>query len=671
MKRKLALFMILAMLISLVPMNVFAATDNYVDKTPTVKKDSTATVKVTVEAKTGTTLGTESFKLTLEKAEFVTTPALVGVNAALTNDVSASEKIFALGGTDTEKASVEFTYEATEVGDVKVIVDGMGGTVSSTTLVIGKCVDGGTFAKVADTVTIGEVEKTLKTITIEESASNTLENNDVIKLRLPKGFTWEIPTTVGFYGGFTAPVLGALDSRDLLITVKDAAALTAIGGIYVTGTIVADSDANYGDVNVSISGDNVTDQTLLVGTYSDYAILAELDASDVPTIYSGRFEENDSDFEVQQINISEDIAGSILQNRKIRIEFNEEVTIMAVDFEKDVFNGTAPTVTTTDKSYIEFTYKSPANSGAEEMNFTFAVKVDADYAGDITATVGGSALGNETELVAGKAVLPATIAIAAKDVKLGLQKQAMGDITITEPDGGVWTDGEEIVITFPEGIVVDTTPDVKVTKGDVEVDDPDADDNVITVKIDGESDEASVITLTGGTVKLERNLAEGDYDATLSGKALNDDNDDVMDVVAFRVITPAPGDTQAGETVVFTIGSNDYMIGAVKMTSDVAPYINENGRTMLPLRALANALGVTDSQIIWSDAEHSVVIFKGDATLKVVIGQMFFNKNGVLVPMDTKAVIMNSRTFLPLRAMGEALGATITWDEATRTVTVN
>ncbi len=50
---------------------------------------------------------------------------------------------------------------------------------------------------------------------------------------------------------------------------------------------------------------------------------------------------------------------------------------------------------------------------------------------------------------------------------------------------------------------------------------------------------------------------------------------------------------------------------------------------------------------------------------------MSFMKNGVAVPMDTNAVNMNGRTMLPLRAIGQAMGATIVWDEATRTVTVN
>lgn len=666
MKRKLALFMILAMLISLVPMNVFAATDNFVDSVPTVKDEATSpVVTLTMEAKTGTTWAGQNFKLTLDKAEFV---SAVTTGSTV---ISAKERLFTLPASGDADVAVAFTFKAKEIGDIKVTVDAMGGPVTSGTYTIGKCVDGGTFAKVSDTVTIGEATEALETITIEETAANSLAaGTEAVKLRLPKDFTWAA-ATVNEYGGIAgAPATGFVGSRDLYIDLTEAG--DTIGGLFIQASIIAGSDADFGDVNVTITGEDVTTQTLLVGTYSDYAVTAELDDEDVPTIISGRYEENDDDFELQQINITEDIAGSLLKNRKVRIEFNEEVTIMElVDFDSENTLTNVPTVTTTDKDYIEFTYNT-LGTDAEELNFTFAVKVDADYAGDITATVNGTSIGHETEIVAGKAVLAATMAVDAKDVKLGLQKQAMGDITITEPDGNVWKDGEEIVITLPDGFVVDTTPDVKVTKGDVEVDDPDADDNVITVVIDGESDEASVITLTGGTVKLERNLAEGDYDATLSGSALADDGDDeVMDAIAFRVITPAPGDTTAGETVVFTIGSADYMIGAVKMTSDAAPYINENGRTMLPLRALANALGVTDSNIVWNDAEHSVVIFKGDATLKVVIGQMFFNKNGVLVPMDTQAVIMNSRTFLPLRAMGEALGATITWDEATRTVTVN
>ncbi len=78
-----------------------------------------------------------------------------------------------------------------------------------------------------------------------------------------------------------------------------------------------------------------------------------------------------------------------------------------------------------------------------------------------------------------------------------------------------------------------------------------------------------------------------------------------------------------------------------------------------------------DTDILWNGTERSVTIFKGDAVVKVVIGEMSFMKNGVSVPMDTMAIIKDGRTFLPVRALGQALGADIGWDAATRTVTID
>jgi len=44
--------------------------------------------------------------------------------------------------------------------------------------------------------------------------------------------------------------------------------------------------------------------------------------------------------------------------------------------------------------------------------------------------------------------------------------------------------------------------------------------------------------------------------------------------------------------------------------------------------------------------------------------------DGSNVLLDAAPTIMRSRTFLPIRAVAEALGGTVGWDEATRTVTV-
>ncbi len=158
----------------------------------------------------------------------------------------------------------------------------------------------------------------------------------------------------------------------------------------------------------------------------------------------------------------------------------------------------------------------------------------------------------------------------------------------------------------------------------------------------------------------------------------NDDGDDfrfdtssIVSKAFVNVITPADSDVKAAETVAFTIDAMEYKVGDTVVTMDAAPFIDASNRTMLPLRAFANALGVADTDILWNGTERSVTIFKGDAVVKVVIGEMSFMKNGVSVPMDTMAIIKDGRTFLPVRALGQALGADIGWDAATRTVTID
>jgi hypothetical protein len=107
------------------------------------------------------------------------------------------------------------------------------------------------------------------------------------------------------------------------------------------------------------------------------------------------------------------------------------------------------------------------------------------------------------------------------------------------------------------------------------------------------------------------------------------------------------------------------------MTADVAPYL-KNDRTYLPVRYVATALGVADANIMWNEAEQSVVIIKGDRVVKLVIGSSTMMINGVPFTMDVAPEIVDpGRTMLPLRWVAQALGADVQWDAATQTVTID
>ena len=104
------------------------------------------------------------------------------------------------------------------------------------------------------------------------------------------------------------------------------------------------------------------------------------------------------------------------------------------------------------------------------------------------------------------------------------------------------------------------------------------------------------------------------------------------------------------------------------LQSDVKPFVNADGRTMLPIRAIAEALG---ADVQWDAATNTATLTLGTKVVKVTLGQNNILVDGVPVPMDTAAASKDGRTVLPLRAVGEAFGAEVGWDPATSTVKLN
>ena len=87
---------------------------------------------------------------------------------------------------------------------------------------------------------------------------------------------------------------------------------------------------------------------------------------------------------------------------------------------------------------------------------------------------------------------------------------------------------------------------------------------------------------------------------------------------------------------------------------DAAPFIS-NGRTLVPVRYLADALG---AQTAWDAATQTITITKGGTTIELTIGSTAITTNGKTSQMDTAPLIENGRTYLPARYIAEALGYT-------------
>lgn len=109
------------------------------------------------------------------------------------------------------------------------------------------------------------------------------------------------------------------------------------------------------------------------------------------------------------------------------------------------------------------------------------------------------------------------------------------------------------------------------------------------------------------------------------------------------------------------------LLNGEKLSFDVEPYIKE-GRTLVPFRGILEALG---AEVIWNPDEKSVTTKSKAAEIYLKIGSTETLVNGSKVIIDVAAEITNSRTFVPLRFVSENLGATVLWDGATRTVSID
>ena len=99
---------------------------------------------------------------------------------------------------------------------------------------------------------------------------------------------------------------------------------------------------------------------------------------------------------------------------------------------------------------------------------------------------------------------------------------------------------------------------------------------------------------------------------------------------------------------------------------DAKPYI-DNGRTMVPIRFISEALG---AKVDWNGTYKLVTITLDDVRIEQKIGKTVAIVNGQEVNFDVPATIKNDRTMVPVRFVSEALGANVEWESTTRTVII-
>lgn len=131
---------------------------------------------------------------------------------------------------------------------------------------------------------------------------------------------------------------------------------------------------------------------------------------------------------------------------------------------------------------------------------------------------------------------------------------------------------------------------------------------------------------------------------------------------------------QKESKVLITIGSEmlDKVDNGVRTLKamDTKPYI-KGGRTMLPLRYVAEALGY---RIAWLSETRTAVIMDIGLRVEIPVDSNFIIVNGIKYTSDVKPEMRKNRIMLPIanivRALGLKDGKDILWDEVNRRVTI-
>lgn len=634
--------------------------------------------------------------------EFNTTPSISGkvVGASdseitLEQDataIAAETKIFDF--TLKDSYSVDIKSDVTGEVNAKVKVwgeDASGSILWETTenVTIAKITDDNVTvsAEAAESVEVGSDQEAAK-ITVEESNPGALEVGDTIKFTIKAdGVEWDVtgdtPGTNKTKVVASGITLKTFDSENFQITDSDnkvlyvevAGSSTSFDGkIEVTPILKVKPEALDGDIEIKVSGDVDETTEVVVATVGEGVFDVEVKDADKDTIYLGQVAKEFDDVEIT-IDPSSDIEDgdyltlTLPEGLKWAIE-DIKGTEVAADTLVKLENGSGTSIEgSSDQFSVEGTYdddkslwitcngKYDADKDIVIKNLFITADADAEL-GDLELTFGGFMDGTA---VIGEVASPITVDTDMVTVEKGISDQGGNDIFIKEVEDGVLQKNAVVKIKLPMGFEFADEPKVTIDEGDLSVGTKNLEEDIFEFDITSESNVDSVIKLEDIRYDVSNGAAGGDNELKIY---INDMNNPVARV---------PFATVKGEdvrnTAGFVVGSTTYTVNGTEYIMDAAAYV-KNGRTYLPVRYVAYALGVNENNVYYDAATKTVTLLKGTTAVQLTIGSTTLKVNGITLPMDVAPEVTDGRTMLPARFVAEALGYEVGYDEATKTVTL-
>jgi len=131
------------------------------------------------------------------------------------------------------------------------------------------------------------------------------------------------------------------------------------------------------------------------------------------------------------------------------------------------------------------------------------------------------------------------------------------------------------------------------------------------------------------------------------------------------------GSGYGGEIGIIELIKTPFLSGEVFVNGEKVEFDNPplliNSRTMMPVRAVFEKLGCT---VEWLGDSETAVIMLGDLRVQIKQDTNYITKNDSYIFSDTAAINYNSRIYVPLRVISEAIGCNVSYNDATGNVTI-
>lgn len=297
-----------------------------------------------------------------------------------------------------------------------------------------------------------------------------------------------------------------------------------------------------------------------------------------------------------------------------------------------------------------------SNSGTFRINrgpVTFTYTYNGDGAVTATSSDGSVATAEvkgNTITVTLKSVGTARITVSATEDKNYNAATATYDLTVQKKKSSS-SSSDTVAPTYGVNTGKTENGKISVTPAKAEAGEK------VTIKATPDSgyqlDKVTVKDKDNSNVKLTK-VNDNEYTFTMpKGK---------VSVDATFVQKDAANDNSVAEkskVIKLQIGSRIVNVDNEAVIYDAAPVIR-NDRTLVPIRIVIETLG---GKVDWNGVTKEVTLNIDGKEIKMTIGKTL-EKYGVA------PVIIDGRTFVPVRFVADELGATVAWDDATKTVTI-